>query len=165
MLVRHNVARRDALLIRQDRREARGPVDGCCLPGATPEFADFDSNALAVAHTPIVGVITLFRRQEVLDGLSVVDSEMPNNPARAAKPGVVLAALAFHKKVLGMIRGSRVHIRGRMDRKVARSHGSGDQPAMNIRRQKSLADARQSRTTMGRRRARGEKHADACQAH
>jgi hypothetical protein len=91
-------------LIGQHRGKARGSVDGCCLPGATAEFADFDSNALAVAEATVIRVITLFRRQQVLYSFAIIDAKMPNDPAGATKPGVVLTALAFHKEILSVIR-------------------------------------------------------------
>jgi hypothetical protein len=105
MLMWHDIARRDTPLIGQHRGKTRASVDGCGLPGAAPEFADFDSNALSVAHATVVCVITLFCREQVRYGFSIIDAKMPHNPARPTKPGVVFAALALHQKILSVISG------------------------------------------------------------
>jgi len=132
--VRDDLLHRYIVTVGKCGHEARGSVDGGCLRGAIPEFADFNSNALAVAWAAVIGVVTLFRRKQVLHSFLIIDGEMPRNPAGPTKPRVVSAALAFQSQVTSVLRGGRTSIFSRVDRNISRAHRPRDEPTMNIGR-------------------------------
>ena len=157
MHVRHDVSRRNPVLIRQLSSQARCSIDGCSLPATVSKFANLDTNALAIAAAAVVGVIALFGRQQVFDGFPVVNAKVPHHPSGPPEAWVVSTSLAFDDQIAPVLRRCRLHVLCRMDRDVARSHRPGDEPTVDIGRQKSYADTMQSRgTVFGTRAARGK---------
>jgi hypothetical protein len=161
MHVRDDVLDRNVEAARESGGEARRPVDCGFLPRTISEFADFDSDAQAIARAAVVGVITLLRGEQVFHGFAIIDGEMPRNPSRPAKSRVVFAALALCKQIMGMLRRSCVDLLSRMNRNVLWSHRASDQPAMNIGRQEREANTRQLRSLIAYGRAVSKQQAGA----
>jgi hypothetical protein len=132
MHVRNNSGCRNPIAISQDSCKARSSVDRGILADSIAEFANLDSDTLAVTLTAIVSVVALFRGQQMFDDLAIIDGKMPYDPTRAPKPRVVPAALTFHYQIPGMYVGRRVDVLGRVNRNKARPHCSTNEPTMNV---------------------------------
>jgi len=95
MFVRHNVGVGDAVLIGERSCQSGGTIEGGGLPFGVAEFADFDADAGSIAGTAVIGMISLFRGEQMLHDRAIVDGVMPGDPARAAEPGIIFTANAF----------------------------------------------------------------------
>ena len=148
MHVWHDISGGNSVALGEFCSQACGTIDGRSLPAATSKLTNLDANALAIAHAAVVGVITLFGRQQVLHGLSVIDAKVPNHPSGPTKSWVVATPLAFDDQITRVRLRGGVHALGRMNGYIARSHRSSDQSTMDIRRQECETDIAQSRTTV-----------------
>lgn len=137
-----DVSRRDMVAARQLCRETGRPVHGGGLSTRIAKFTDLDPDTLSIADAPVVGVIALLRRKEMLDRFPIINAKVPDDPAGPAESRIVSAPLAFDGKVTGILRRRGTHVLGGMNRKITRPHRPGDEATVHVGRQERPANPR-----------------------
>jgi hypothetical protein len=80
MVVRHDIAQRDAVFDHQIGRQSSRAIHNC-IQIATALLAHFNADAVSIPRTVKVCVFTLLIGRHVLHGYFVIDGEMPDQIA------------------------------------------------------------------------------------
>lgn len=127
VVVGDDVVEGDILVVHEPGGEAGSAVDGCGLAGGVAQFANLDADAGVVAGAVMVGVFALDVEREGLDGLDVVDGEVPGHVAGAVPLRPAAKGPGGHAP--GVLEGGGVRVVGGVDGDVGGVEGKFDMPS------------------------------------
>ena len=138
VVVRDDVIERDILVVHKPGGEARGALDGRGLAGGVAQFANLDADAGGVARAVVVGVFALDAERERLNGLHVIDREMPRHVTGAVP--FRLAAKSADGHAAGVLQRGGVGVVGRVNGDVGGVQRKFDVPPIATLRDDHLPE-------------------------